>query len=194
VTIGRPLTELEPLLDHVGRRLYPGGGANRMVVASVAFQTVTKHLVGLADGSSGGVPAFGAVRWHVDGRSIRLDDGGSRLTPGVGSSREEVVPALVVRAFSPWVEAVRRHVRIAERLLWAGATASVLYAATRHGGEAVAGAADALGRNVPYGMMATVHPLGARPAFRRLACCLIDRAPGHARCDECPFVSPFTSV
>lgn len=185
------LDDPTPLLVLTADRLYPTESHDPVVVASVAFQTVTKHLCELTGRASGAVPSFDEITWRRTPLGIELRSAASGAAP---ESTTVLVGSLLEGPIAAWVAVIRDHVRIGARLLWANATASVLYVTTRHrpppGLGDPAAAEVALRDHVPGGLLATMYPALSTPAFRRSACCLIDRAPFHEPCDECPFRLP----
>ncbi len=191
--LGAPLSEAGALIEYVGSQL---GTTDPQVAASVAFQGVCSRLAAavLVANERLGVAIdvpFTSLRWRGTDTGLRLG-----LIEVAGGSRRpwpDAVARLVGDAFEPWAVAVRRHVRIGQRLLWGNAAASLLGATNEvaAGGSVVGGAGrparlagDALAA-LPRGGLATVTAGPHRVAFRRLTCCLIDKAPGYGRCGEC---------
>jgi iron complex transport system ATP-binding protein len=187
--LGAPLAAAGPLIDYVGSQL---GTTDPQVAASVAFQGVCSRLAAavlVANellGVAIDVP-FASLRWRGTDTGLRL--GLTDLVAGSKRPWADAIARLVDDAFEPWAVAVRRHVRIGQRLLWGNAAASLLGATNEvvaAGGPAGAGglAGDALAA-LPRRDLATVTAAPGRVAFRRLTCCLIDKAPGYGRCGEC---------
>jgi ferric iron reductase protein FhuF len=174
----------DPLIEYVGAQL---GTSDAVVAASVAFQGVTSRLAAavLTANESLGVAVdapFVDVRWRASDTGLRL--GLAELRTGPSRPWADAVAQLVAEAFVPWVDCVRRHVRIGERLLWGNAAASLLTLAQQLGADRAA-ALSAL----PLNGLAELDPT----SYRRTTCCLIERAPGYGRCGECS-LNPRTRV
>ena len=154
--LGRPLEDPRHLVDHVGAQL---GTDDTMVAASVAFQAVTSRVavpVVVANqllGRSLAAP-FGALRWRVVDRQIRL--GLTELVEGPPLPWPDLVDGFVHHTVEPWVDAMRSSVRIARRLLWGNAADSLLGAARQ--------ALDLQGRRAD---LARAGECGAAGAARR---------------------------
>jgi len=190
--LGRPLEDPRHLVDHVGAQL---GTDDTMVAASVAFQAVTSRVavpVVVANqllGRSLAAP-FGALRWRVVDRQIRL--GLTELVEGPPLPWPDLVDGFVHHTVEPWVEAMRSSVRIARRLLWGNAADSLLGAARqaldlqRRRADLGALASEAL----PALPVADLMAVDAEGELRRKTCCLIDKVPGYGRCSQCSLRGP----
>ena len=183
---GAPLDPPGPLIAYVGEQL---GTTDPQVAASVAFQGVTSRLAAAVLVANQALEVaidvpFASLRWRRSETGLRL--GLAELVTGPPRPWPVVVGRLVDDAIEPWAAAVRRHVRIGQRLLWGNAAASLLGATN---GLVAAGAPASLAAvalaALPRPKLATVTAVPGAITFRRLTCCLIDKAPGYSRCGEC---------
>lgn len=175
--------------------------AARLAATSVAVQMVTGRLAApvlLAHGVLGvglRCPRPDEIRWHPAPDGIRL--GWVGVEPAPIRCWVDVVTELTDASYRPFLAALRTTHRIPARLLWGNAAASLHYTAaavaragpaTRTGlRELLDAIAVALGRALPGPPLVEVCDVRSDEiSFVRRTCCLIDRAPGHHRCDECP--------
>jgi ferric iron reductase protein FhuF len=192
MALGAPLDPAGPVVAYVGSQL---GTTDPQVAASVAFQGVCSRLAAavLVANEQLGVAIevpFASLRWRPSDTGLRL--GLTELATGPARPWPDALGALVGDAFEPWATAVRRHVRIGQRLLWGNAAASLLGATNSlvAASGSVSLATEALAA-LPRRDLATVAASApATPSrrgitFRRLTCCLIDKVPGYGRCGEC---------
>ncbi|MFT3855295.1 MAG: hypothetical protein QM733_21555 [Ilumatobacteraceae bacterium] len=192
----QPFTgDLDRYLDVVGAVI---GTDDRMIAASYGFQTVTSRIAGvtvagaLALGISPAV-TFGRLRWR------ELPDG---YGVAVGVTPDDLVPTTPAQAITRYAEAVaawstamRATTRIAERLLWGDAAASlagVLRRCTWAGLVPAERATVLLAQfqaSAPSPALVEPVTIDGHPTFRRATCCLLTKAGGLGMCEECSLLS-----
>lgn len=193
----RPFTgDLDRYLDVIGAVI---GTDDRMIAASYGFQTVTSRIAGvtvvgaLARGASPAV-TFERLRWR------ELPDG---YGVAVGVTPDDLVPmtpaqavAQYVDVVAAWSTAMRAVTRIAERLLWGDAAASlagVLRRCTWTGLVPADRATTLLAQfqaGAPSPALVEPVTIDGHPTFRRATCCLLTKAGGLGMCEECSLLSP----
>ncbi|MEO9224351.1 MAG: IucA/IucC family C-terminal-domain containing protein [Acidimicrobiales bacterium] len=189
------------------------GGGDRQVGASLfaqsyAFKTSAIALAAYAIGLPAPSPSAGALavrlaKGRAAGLALRTHD---TTAPGDPGTPARLAEALLAQHLAPFLGAVRREVRIGERLLWGNVAASCAAAfravegAARDRGDDIerahvrARAATFFAAAEPWlgsaGRFELVEHAGSEGWFwTRTSCCLWFRTSGGPTCDDCSLIA-----